>query len=242
MSIPPIHSISWTSICTKDCECLQGLHQSHVDPSCQYWGNQYSRIQPWETQEGQQPVGPSEPTWSDDQRLLYCIPCYCLIIIWQPTCSICMKCYIQCLLYSILCVSHTGKGYAAKDVVEGIEYEFRVSAINNSGAGEFSSPSEFVFARDPKSRWTFINIMKAIISSSWCFMYNLQIPAFTRNHVLQSLLVKSLTLKWQIPPTQPFPCLGPNPRTLRGLRMKPRDILWKSGLQKIQTGIAAITI
>ncbi|XP_035760507.1 immunoglobulin-like and fibronectin type III domain-containing protein 1 isoform X3 [Neolamprologus brichardi] len=43
-----------------------------------------------------------------------------------------------------------GKQFAVKDVVEGMEYEFRVSAINNSGAGEFSSPSEFVFARDPK--------------------------------------------------------------------------------------------
>lgn len=43
-----------------------------------------------------------------------------------------------------------GKGFAVKDVVEGIEYEFRVSAINNSGAGEFSTPSEFVYARDPK--------------------------------------------------------------------------------------------
>ncbi|XP_029948320.1 immunoglobulin-like and fibronectin type III domain-containing protein 1 [Salarias fasciatus] len=43
-----------------------------------------------------------------------------------------------------------GKGFAVKDVVEGMEYEFRVSAINNSGAGEFSTPSEFVFARDPK--------------------------------------------------------------------------------------------
>ncbi|XP_029287890.1 immunoglobulin-like and fibronectin type III domain-containing protein 1 [Cottoperca gobio] len=43
-----------------------------------------------------------------------------------------------------------GKGYEVKDVAEGIEYEFRVSAINNSGAGEFSTPSEFVFARDPK--------------------------------------------------------------------------------------------
>ncbi|XP_077428743.1 immunoglobulin-like and fibronectin type III domain-containing protein 1 [Vanacampus margaritifer] len=42
------------------------------------------------------------------------------------------------------------KGFAVKDVVEGIEYEFRVAAINNSGAGEFSTPSEFVFARDPK--------------------------------------------------------------------------------------------
>uniref|UniRef100_A0A3P9M7P1 Immunoglobulin like and fibronectin type III domain containing 1, tandem duplicate 1 n=1 Tax=Oryzias latipes TaxID=8090 RepID=A0A3P9M7P1_ORYLA len=42
------------------------------------------------------------------------------------------------------------KGYAVKDVVEGIEYEFRVAAINNSGAGEFSTPSEFIFARDPK--------------------------------------------------------------------------------------------
>uniref|UniRef100_A0A3P8N811 Immunoglobulin like and fibronectin type III domain containing 1, tandem duplicate 1 n=1 Tax=Astatotilapia calliptera TaxID=8154 RepID=A0A3P8N811_ASTCA len=45
-----------------------------------------------------------------------------------------------------------GKQFAVKDVVEGMEYEFRVSAINNSGAGEFSSPSEFVFARDPKMR------------------------------------------------------------------------------------------
>ncbi|XP_040059562.2 immunoglobulin-like and fibronectin type III domain-containing protein 1 [Gasterosteus aculeatus] len=42
------------------------------------------------------------------------------------------------------------KKYAVKDVVEGIEYEFRVSAVNVSGAGEPSSPSEFVCARDPK--------------------------------------------------------------------------------------------
>lgn len=54
--------------------------------------------------------------------------------------------------------SYTGKGFAVKDVVEGIEYEFRVSAINNSGAGEFSTPSEFVYARDPKSKWLFRNI------------------------------------------------------------------------------------
>ncbi|KAG7257339.1 hypothetical protein CRUP_037295 [Coryphaenoides rupestris] len=42
------------------------------------------------------------------------------------------------------------KTYAVKDVVESLEYEFRVAAVNSSGAGEFSNPSEFVFARDPK--------------------------------------------------------------------------------------------
>ncbi|CAG6021715.1 unnamed protein product [Menidia menidia] len=40
--------------------------------------------------------------------------------------------------------------YSVRDVVEGIEYEFRVSAINLSGTGEFSNASEFEFARDPK--------------------------------------------------------------------------------------------
>uniref|UniRef100_A0A4W5R292 Immunoglobulin like and fibronectin type III domain containing 1, tandem duplicate 3 n=1 Tax=Hucho hucho TaxID=62062 RepID=A0A4W5R292_9TELE len=45
-----------------------------------------------------------------------------------------------------------GQGTAVKDVIEGIEYEFRVAAINISGAGEPSTPSEFVIARDPKMR------------------------------------------------------------------------------------------
>ncbi|XP_056157206.1 immunoglobulin-like and fibronectin type III domain-containing protein 1 [Lampris incognitus] len=42
------------------------------------------------------------------------------------------------------------KKYAVKDVVEGMEYEFRVAAVNISGVGEPSAPSEFVIARDPK--------------------------------------------------------------------------------------------
>uniref|UniRef100_A0A8C2GHV4 Immunoglobulin like and fibronectin type III domain containing 1, tandem duplicate 3 n=1 Tax=Cyprinus carpio TaxID=7962 RepID=A0A8C2GHV4_CYPCA len=50
-----------------------------------------------------------------------------------------------------------GKQYDVKDVIEGMEYEFRVSAINLSGAGEPSTPSEFVIARDPKIRPNFTN-------------------------------------------------------------------------------------
>lgn len=46
----------------------------------------------------------------------------------------------------------TEKHCAVKDVIEGVEYEFRVSAVNTSGAGEPSGPSEFVIARDPKSK------------------------------------------------------------------------------------------
>uniref|UniRef100_A0A665WF64 Immunoglobulin like and fibronectin type III domain containing 1, tandem duplicate 3 n=1 Tax=Echeneis naucrates TaxID=173247 RepID=A0A665WF64_ECHNA len=49
------------------------------------------------------------------------------------------------------------KKYAVKDVMAGMAYEFRLTAINLSGAGEFSNASEFVFARDPKMRPKFTN-------------------------------------------------------------------------------------
>ncbi|XP_038552581.1 immunoglobulin-like and fibronectin type III domain-containing protein 1 [Micropterus salmoides] len=43
----------------------------------------------------------------------------------------------------------TGTKYAVKDVFEGAAYEFRVSAINLSGAGDPSIPCDTVIARDP---------------------------------------------------------------------------------------------
>ncbi|XP_064858088.1 immunoglobulin-like and fibronectin type III domain-containing protein 1 [Oncorhynchus nerka] len=58
-----------------------------------------------------------------------------------------------------------GQGIAVKDVIEGIEYEFRVAAINISGAGEPSTPSEFVFARDPKKPPGQINDLKVTDST-----------------------------------------------------------------------------
>uniref|UniRef100_A0A3B3U0A8 Immunoglobulin-like and fibronectin type III domain-containing protein 1 n=1 Tax=Poecilia latipinna TaxID=48699 RepID=A0A3B3U0A8_9TELE len=46
----------------------------------------------------------------------------------------------------------TDTKHAVKDVFEGAEYQFRVSAINLSGAGEPSIPCEAVIARNPKMR------------------------------------------------------------------------------------------
>ena len=43
--------------------------------------------------------------------------------------------------------------YAVKDVTEGAEYEFRVSAINESGPGDPSPPSEMVCAKNPNSEY-----------------------------------------------------------------------------------------
>uniref|UniRef100_A0A8C4DU18 Immunoglobulin like and fibronectin type III domain containing 1, tandem duplicate 4 n=1 Tax=Dicentrarchus labrax TaxID=13489 RepID=A0A8C4DU18_DICLA len=42
--------------------------------------------------------------------------------------------------------------YAVKDITEGAEYEFRVSAINESGSGDPSPPSEMVCAKNPNMR------------------------------------------------------------------------------------------
>ncbi|XP_029946944.1 immunoglobulin-like and fibronectin type III domain-containing protein 1 [Salarias fasciatus] len=42
--------------------------------------------------------------------------------------------------------------YAVKDITEGAEYEFRVAAINESGAGDPSPPSAMVCAKNPNMR------------------------------------------------------------------------------------------
>ncbi|XP_062996289.1 immunoglobulin-like and fibronectin type III domain-containing protein 1 [Elgaria multicarinata webbii] len=43
----------------------------------------------------------------------------------------------------------TDKKYTVTDLKEGMQYEFRVAAVNAAGAGEASAPSDAVFARDP---------------------------------------------------------------------------------------------
>ncbi|KAG7252888.1 hypothetical protein CRUP_005625, partial [Coryphaenoides rupestris] len=85
--------------------------------------------------------------------------------------------------------------YGVKDVVEGMEYEFRVSAVNISGAGEPSSPSEFVFARDPKS------------------MFHGKLP----KHCLPDTEI-IIRYRYQTPPTAPCHWHGPKPREEEGVQ------------------------
>lgn len=52
----------------------------------------------------------------------------------------------------MLLILFSDVSYAVKDVTEGAEYEFRVSAINESGAGDPSPPSAMVCAKNPNSK------------------------------------------------------------------------------------------
>ena len=70
----------------------------------------------------------------------------------------------------VITILSTEKKCAVKDLIEGAEYEFRVSAINISGAGEPSVPSELVFARDPKSK-PGSNQKKACVFFFICSLY-----------------------------------------------------------------------
>lgn len=53
----------------------------------------------------------------------------------------------------IFCPPPSAVSYAVKDVTEGAEYEFRVTAINESGAGDPSPPSAMVCAKNPNSKF-----------------------------------------------------------------------------------------
>ncbi|KPP61647.1 immunoglobulin-like and fibronectin type III domain-containing protein 1-like, partial [Scleropages formosus] len=58
------------------------------------------------------------------------------------------------------------KKYAVSDVVEGTEYEFRVTAVSASGPGEPSAPSHLVVARDPTKYPGKITDLKVIDSTN----------------------------------------------------------------------------
>lgn len=88
-------------------------------------------------------------------------------------------------------------------MVEGIEYEFRVSAINNSGAGEYSTPSEFVFARDPKSRWSLLSLITINTEPTNCSTeyesYVTEPPGKVKDFKVTDSTYTTLSLSWTQP-------------------------------------------
>lgn len=68
-----------------------------------------------------------------------------------------------------------GESYAVKEVTEGAEYEFRVSAINESGAGDLSPPSAMVCAKNPNSKYSLhsLHLCKSMIQSKPIFHFML---------------------------------------------------------------------
>ncbi|XP_072852612.2 immunoglobulin-like and fibronectin type III domain-containing protein 1 [Pogona vitticeps] len=93
----------------------------------------------------------------------------------------------------------TGKKYTVTDLKEGLQYEFRVAAINAAGTGEASAPSEAVFARDPMKPPGPVRDLKVVntdyssISLSW-LKPEAEEESFAKGYIVE--MRHSDTLKW----------------------------------------------
>nr|XP_020638034.1 immunoglobulin-like and fibronectin type III domain-containing protein 1 [Pogona vitticeps] len=93
----------------------------------------------------------------------------------------------------------TGKKYTVTDLKEGLQYEFRVAAINAAGTGEASAPSEAVFAQDPMKPPGPVRDLKVVntdyssISLSW-LKPEAEEESFAKGYIVE--MRHSDTLKW----------------------------------------------
>lgn len=70
--------------------------------------------------------------------------------VWQiHTCILYLDLFFSLQRYSLF----LDLKYAVKEVTEGAEYQFRVSAINESGSGDPSPHSAMVCAKNPNSEY-----------------------------------------------------------------------------------------
>ncbi|XP_025025739.1 immunoglobulin-like and fibronectin type III domain-containing protein 1 isoform X2 [Python bivittatus] len=100
---------------------------------------------------------------------------------------------------SVTALPITDRKYTVNDLKEGLQYEFRVAAINNAGVGEASAPSEPVYARDPIKPPGPVKNLKVVnadycsISLSWMKPESAE-ESYVKGYIVE--IQHSDTLKW----------------------------------------------
>ncbi|ETE73272.1 Immunoglobulin-like and fibronectin type III domain-containing protein 1, partial [Ophiophagus hannah] len=114
----------------------------------------------------------------------------------------------------------TDRKYTVNDLKEGLQYEFRVAAINNSGVGEASAPSEAIYARDPMKSPGPVKDLKVVntdycsISLSWMKPESAE-ESYVKGYIVE--IRHSDTLKWTQCNTVPIKTTA---YTFRGLKAR----------------------
>ncbi|XP_026536662.1 immunoglobulin-like and fibronectin type III domain-containing protein 1 [Notechis scutatus] len=114
----------------------------------------------------------------------------------------------------------TDRKYTVNGLKEGLQYEFRVAAINNSGVGEASAPSEAIYARDPMKSPGPVKDLKVVntdycsVSLSWMKPESAE-ESYVKGYIVE--IRHSDTLKWTQCNTVPIQTTA---YTFRGLKAR----------------------
>ncbi|XP_063155889.1 immunoglobulin-like and fibronectin type III domain-containing protein 1 [Candoia aspera] len=114
----------------------------------------------------------------------------------------------------------TDKKYTVNNLKEGLQYEFRVAAINNAGVGEASAPSEAVCAQDPMKPPGPVKDLKVVNADYCSISLSWMKPGSAEGSYVKGYIVEirhSDTLKWTRCNALPIPTTT---YTVRGLKAR----------------------
>ncbi|XP_034270808.1 immunoglobulin-like and fibronectin type III domain-containing protein 1 [Pantherophis guttatus] len=114
----------------------------------------------------------------------------------------------------------TDRKYTVNNLKEGLQYEFRVAAINNSGVGEASAPSEAIYAQDPMKPPGPVKDLKVVNTDYCSFSLSWMKPESAEESFIKGYIVEirhSDTLKWTRCNTVP---IQTTTYTFRGLKAR----------------------
>ncbi|XP_013909383.1 PREDICTED: immunoglobulin-like and fibronectin type III domain-containing protein 1, partial [Thamnophis sirtalis] len=114
----------------------------------------------------------------------------------------------------------TDRKYTVNDLKEGLQYEFRVAAINNAGVGEASAPSEAIYAQDPMKPPDPVKDLKVVNTDYCSISLSWMKPESAEESSVKGYIVEirhSDTLKWTRCNTIPIQTTA---YTFRGLKAR----------------------